>query len=122
MRHKVLIATRQKDISGSISADLRRRGHEVLEVASIVDLLRYSDCTDISLIFLDLALFKDNSCCPCPGENGGADANAFVILRDCCGNIRMSRNHMRGNIETFLFRRSEFKHIADKIHCLLQKY
>lgn len=113
LRHKILVACDQKNICEQLEPALKNEGHEVLFVTNPLDLFNKTEELEISLILLDLNLFgvKVDSL----GEN------PFLILRDCCGQIELSRNHLKGNIELLFFKQAEFEGMLRKISSLLKK-
>lgn len=113
LKHKILIASEQKDIREKLEPALKNEGHEVLFVANLLDLFKKTEEVEISLILLDLNLFGV--------KVGNLGENPFLILRDCCGQIELTRNHLKGNIELLFFKQSEIEDMIKKINSLLKK-
>lgn len=113
LRHKILVACDKKDICEQLKTTLKTEGHEVLFVANLLELFNKTEELEISLILLDLNLLgvKVDSL----GEN------PFLILRDCCGQIELTRNHLKGNIELLFFKQLEIEDMIRKINSLLKK-
>lgn len=113
LKHRILVASNQKDICEQLEITLEREGHDVLFVENLLDLFAKTEEVEISLILFDLNLVSM--------ENIGLPTNTFLILRDCCGQIELTRNHLKGNFELFFFKKSEIEAIIKKINSLLKK-
>jgi len=121
LKHRILVACNKKDINEQLETALKNEGHEVLFVTNLLDLLKKAEEVEISLILLDLNLLGVGNIRLSEKGADGNEGDTFLILRDCCGTIELTRNHLKGNVELFFFKGSEIEGIKEKINSLLKK-